>query len=168
MKSVCKKNIFRFLFLMLMAALFSSCGTKKSQAYYDYKTQYIATERDGSYTVRSWGRGRNAVDALEEARKQAVYDVVFKGLEPSSSLNLSPVKPLLLEVNAKDKYADYFNTFFQDKGAYVEFCSVKERKWLTSKWARADGQSLCETTVCVYAGKLKERLIQDGILKVTE
>ncbi len=168
MKLTCFKNIIRLLLCLSVAALFSSCGAKKSQAYYDYKTQYIATERDGSYTVRSWGRGRNAVDALEEARKQAIYDVLFTGLQPSSSLNLSPVKPLLLEVNAKDKYADYFNAFFQDNGAYLEFCSVKERKWMTSKWTRAEGQSLCETTVCVFASKLKAKLQQDGILKTNE
>src|SRR5574344_194746 len=98
----------------------ASCGAKKSQAYYDYKTQYIATELDGSYTVRSWGRARNAVDAYQQAHKQAVYDVIFTGLEPASS-NLRPVKPLLLEVNARDKYADYFNTFFADGGAYTKF-----------------------------------------------
>lgn len=153
------------LFAAVSLAVLASCGSKRSEAYYDYKTKYVATELDGSYTVRSYGRGRNAPDALVQARKQAVYDIVFVGLEPSSKKNLESVKPLLLEVNAKEKYKDYFDVFFADNGPYEQFATVKERKWNTSKWARADGQSLCETTVCVYASKLKQKLIEDGILK---
>lgn len=159
-----KHSFVKLLACVGILAAFTACGSRKSQVYYDYKTQYIATELDGSYTVRSWGRARNAADAFQQAHKQAVYDVLFTGLTPASS-NLRPVKALVLEVNARDKYADYFNAFFADGGAYTKFSSVKERRWSSSRWSRTESQSVCETTVCVFASELKKQLIEDGIIK---
>lgn len=150
--------------LLLVATTFISCGAKKSQAYYDYKTKCIGTELDGSYTLRSWGRARNAADAYVQAHKQAVYDVLFTGVEPASN-GQSYLKPLIFEPNAREKYEDYFNAFFADGGEYKKFASIKEKRVLSSNYARTDVQSICETTVCVWRTKLRAKLIEDGIIK---
>ena len=31
-------------------------------------------------TLRAWGRGKNRTDAIEQAKKNAVRDVLFKGV----------------------------------------------------------------------------------------
>ncbi len=138
-----------------------SCGTVKSTAFMDYHTQYIGSELDGSITVRSFGKARNALDSYEQAQKQAVYDIVFTEIHKKDG---STIKPLLLEINAKEKYEDYFNAFFKDDGEYKNYCSMKEKRYLSSRWARTNAQSVCETTVCVYRNTLKEKLIKDGII----
>lgn len=155
----------KLLFLAAITLLIASCGSQKSQTYYDYKTMLIGTELDGSYTLRSWGRARNAADAYVQAHKQAVYDIVFTGVQPASG-NLQALKPLLLEVNAKEKYEDYFNAFFADHGAYTKFSSIKEKRVFTTRYDRTNTQTTSETTVCVWRAKLKQQLIDDNILKL--
>lgn len=157
-------KVIRILILIAIVAIYSGCGTKKSEAYYDYKTKVIGSELDGSYTLRAWGRARNEVDAYAQAQKQAVYDVVFNGVDAASS-SQSNLRPLLLEVNAKTKYSEYFDRFFRDGGEYTKYCSAKEKQSSTTKYYRTDSQALCQTTVCVFRSKLKDKLIKDNILK---
>ena len=159
------KRFFYYLAAICVCSLmFSGCVTYHHAAYYDFKTKLIGTELDGSYTVTAWGRARTALDAYNQAQKQAVYDVVFNGVEPQTS-NLTRQLPLLIEVNAKDKYQDYFERFFTDKGEYTEYCSMKDKKWDSSEFYRSDKQVVCKTTVIVYRSKLKNKLIQDKIIK---
>lgn len=163
-----KTKRFAVLLMIALSAAFFSCGTQKSQAYYDYESKVIGTELDGSYTIRAWGRARNAMDAYTEARKQAVYDVIFNqiqfatGTAPTTS---GVLRPLLLEVNAKTKYEDYFNAFFARGGEFEKYCSMKEKRLFSTKYQKTDAQTQAQVTVCVYRSKLKEKLIQDNILK---
>lgn len=153
----------KLLLCALAATLLIGCGARRSEAYYDYKTQLIGSELDGSYTLLSWGRARNAVDAFQQAQKQAVYDVIFTGIVGNAS-NRS-LKPLVLEVNARERHEDYFNAFFADRGPWKQYCSLKEKRIFSTDYARTGTQSLCQTTVCVYRSQLRQRLIQDGIIK---
>lgn len=155
----------KVIILCAVMAILSACGVKKSQAYYDYKTKLIGTELDGTYTLRSWGRAPYAADAYVQAHKQAVYDVIFTGVDAASS-NLTSLKPLLFEVNARDKYEDYFNKFFADGGIYTKYCSIKEKKIFSSVYSRTKPQVVCHTTVMVDRAKLRQRLIEDKILKI--
>ncbi len=148
----------------VMIVMTATCGPKVSQSYYDQESKLIAIEGDGSYTVRAFGRARNAAHAYAQAQKQAVRDVIFKGLQPASS-GMKPVKPLIFEVNAEEKYEDYFDRFFVDGGEYLKYVSYKERKASSSDFTRNDVQSTAQVTVSVLRTELKQRLIQDGIIK---
>lgn len=154
----------QFFMAVLCVILLTGCGAYKSQAYYDYKSKLIGTELDGTYTIRSWGRARNAVDAYVQARKQAVKDVIFTGVQAESS-NLTSLKPLLLDMNAEEKYEDYFAIFFADGGEFEKYASMKERRVMTSNYSRTEAQTLVQVTVCVNRVALKDKLIKDGILK---
>lgn len=156
------KRLGYFIVLALMSLSMVGCGAQKATSYMDMKTQYVGSELDGSITVRSFGRARNAVDSYEQAQKQAVYDVVFSYLTKKDG---SLLKPLLLEVNAKDKYETYFDAFFKDGGEYQDYCTMKEKRISSSKWERTNAQSVCETTVCVYRSKLYDKLVNDKIIK---
>ncbi|MDP5076044.1 MAG: hypothetical protein NWP82_06130, partial [Flavobacteriales bacterium] len=79
---------------------------------------------DGSQTLESWGSGRNRFDAVEQAKKNAINEVLFKGI-----LNGKPEcerKPLVPEVNAREKYASYFNAFFADGGEYLNYITLQD------------------------------------------
>lgn len=155
------------LYVLLATCLlmvFAGCGSKKSQAYYDYKSKVIATELDGSYTIRAFGRARNAVDAYEQARKQAVRDVIFTGVDGVGNQNR--LSPLCYDMNAQTKYEEYFAAFFADGGEYTKYANFKEKHVETSRWARTEAGSLAEVTVCVNRLALKKKLQADGIIKV--
>jgi hypothetical protein len=157
----------RSLLLLSIAILplLIGCGIQSSQAFYNYDSRIISSELDGSYNIRAFGRGRNAVVAYDEARKQAVYDVLFNGVQSSNS-RISSLQPLMLEVNAKTKYEDYFNTFFADGGAYRDFTSLHDTRILTENWHNNKLQILVQVSIAVDRKALKQKLIEDNILKL--
>lgn len=157
----------RSLLLLSIAILplLIGCGIQSSQAFYNYDSRIISSELDGSYNIRAFGRGRNAVVAYDEARKQAVYDVLFNGVQSSNS-RISSLQPLMLEVNAKTKYEDYFNIFFADGGAYRDFTSLHDTRILTENWHNNKLQILVQVSITVDRKALKQKLIEDNILKL--
>ena len=156
----------RFILVALAIAslVLVGCGVRSSQTFYNYDSHIISTELDGSYNIRAFGRGRNAVVAYDEARKQAVYDVLFNGVQSSNS-RVSSLKPLMLEVNARERYEDQFNAFFADGGAYREFTSLHDTRILTENWHNSKLQVLVQVSITVDRKGLKQKLIEDNIIK---
>lgn len=62
----------------------------------------------------SLGQRENRTDAIEQAKKNAVRDVLFKGVAAGS--RECSVRPLVTEVNAQERYAYYFNDFLETEG----------------------------------------------------
>jgi hypothetical protein len=130
-------------------------------------------ERDGSQTLKAYGMGRNRIDAATQARKNALHDVIFKGI--SSGSRECEARPLLLEVNAEEKYRSYFNTFFTDRGPfydwgnYSRFVSLRDERFIQritrSASTRNADQDVYSVIVRVMREELRQQLITDGILK---
>lgn len=141
-----------------------SCGTHKTASYSATKTTCIATELDGSYTLRVEGRGRNAADAYNEAGKQAVYDILFTTIfwRNGATKNIQPI--FVTKQRAYTENQSYFNKFFSDGGEYKDYMSMKEKRELSSIYQKTNAQTACITTVCVYRDRLVEKMIADGIL----
>ena len=120
---ICKK-LFAVVFAVLMTG--GVTAQTSTSAYYDYEVECLGVELDGSQTVRVWGVGRNKKDAVEQAKKNAVRIVLFKGIQ--SGMKGCNTKPVVFEVNAEEKYEDYFNVFFMDGGEYSRYISMKDEK----------------------------------------
>ena len=153
--------------LLIIGFAFVSCGSKKTAAgNYTYKSECMGVELDGSQTIKAWGNGRNRADAVDQAKKNAVRDVIFFGINEGKSECNS--KPLIFEVNAQEKYEDYFNNFFKDGGAYKNFISLRDER-IFDKLSRDKKQSRESVThgmiVRVLRSELKQQLLADGIIK---
>lgn len=138
---------------------------KNISGNYAKETECLGVEMDGSQTVKAWGFGNGRIDAVEQAKKTAVRDVLFKGIR--SGKDECNQKPVVNEVNAQEKYEDYFNKFFADGGAYKNFISMKDE---TIKMGAKDRKSATDGTqygvvVTVKRAELKKQLIADNILK---
>lgn len=160
----------KYYLVLLTALTILSFGCKtrsKIGASYQYKTECVGIELDGSETLRTWGQGRNRLDAIEQAKKNAVRDVLFKGImDGSKECNM---KPLVPEVNAQEKYETYFNTFFADGGSYKNFVNSKDgsdvHPEVMKNREKLGSQEEYRIIVRVLRSDLKQKLIQDGILK---
>lgn len=93
---------------------------------YDYRCRCLGTELDGSTTLESYGKGRNYADASEQAKKNAVWEVIFYGIKEGSGGCSSD--PLLFSPEPQKKHEDFFNSFFKDKGDYLTYVSLKDEK----------------------------------------
>ena len=165
------KNIIQtlgFIFLFGMLFFFDGLAQRNSNiGRYTIETECLGVEMDGSVTLRAWGTGRNRFDAVDQAKKNAVRDVLFKPTRNGTS-DCNP-HPLVPEVNAEMKYEDYFNRFFSDRrGSYKKFCSGKDERISNKIFRRGMGDSKMVTysvIVRVLRSELKEQLREDGIIK---
>ena len=101
--------MYKNLFLIIAACSF--IGTADAQAqiatYQKQSIECLGVEGDGSQTLRVTGTGRNKADAVEQAKKDAVMAIIFTGIR--GGLNGCDTRPLINELNARDKYEEYFN-----------------------------------------------------------
>ena len=153
----------RFFAVLLAVLTLFGCGKRQVSSYYDSGTTFLNTEADGSITVRASGQGRNAQDAIEQAWKNAVKDVMLKGVEVPGNTFLS--KPLITEVNAEEKYSSFIYSFLSDQGEYLKFISTEDKKVGSTDKARNDVQVRRVVTVRVLRQELKNYLIQQNIIK---
>lgn len=159
--------------LLIIIFLITSCNPQRRISQnYDREIECLGTEMDGSVTVKAFGKGSNKKDALEQAKKNAVNEIIFKGLISGKS-DCGSI-PLLTTPNARLKFEEYFNSFFSDGGAYSDFVSDKdERTGLKLTKGRKDyairpftRENVTHNIVLrVEKFKIKKKLIADGIIK---
>lgn len=154
------KKIQLILVMMLVCVMTASAQTK---AVYDRSSiKCMGVELDGSQTLRVLGYGRNREDAKEQAMKNAVWAVVFDGIR--DGVNGCNTRPLVTEVNAKERYEDYFNLFFSDKGDYRQYVSLKDTKKRSAYRKKDKVGYNYEMTIRVLRAQLKARLKADNVI----
>jgi hypothetical protein len=158
------KNIWILNFLFLFAHQSIMAQRNQAGANYTYEVSCLGTEMDGSITLESYGMGRNYSDASEQAKKNAVSAVIFKGIKIGvGDCNKSP---LLLTPNAEKKYEDYFASFFADNGPYMAYVSLKDEKILNKPKRNAKkSNQMQQRMVVVRVNRLalKKKLESDNI-----
>lgn len=148
-------------FLMLIISFFA-CKTKETYSvagYYKNETECLDNRLDGSLILKAWGRGKNEHDGVEQAKKNALKDVLFNGIKK----NQDYIKPLIIEVNAETKYEDYWNKFFSTNGLYLNFVSLQ--KGVKKTELKSGEEVTYGIMVRVLRQNLKKQLLADNILK---
>lgn len=149
--------------LILLVVFAISYLNVLAQAIYDRSSiKCIGVELDGSQTLRVLGYGRNRADAKEQAMKNAVWAVIFDGIrDGSQGCNM---RPLVTEVNARERYEDYFNIFFADGGEYKKYVSLRDTKKRSATKAKDKVGYSYELTIRVLRSELKNRLKADNVI----
>ncbi len=153
------------LYIVLCTLVLSlvGCGAKRSQAFYDQKSVVLSANYDGSYVLRVQVRARNAAMAFIDAQRKAVQEVIFDGVKAGNS-GISDLKPLCFDLNAREKYENYWNAFFQNEGEWTKYASLADKRAGTTRYQR-DGRQMVETvTVTVDRAGLQQKLREDGII----
>ena len=150
--------------IILLCSVLVALFTAQDVMAQSEQTECISVEQDGSQTLRVWGKGRNRTDAIEQAKKNAVNEVIFNGIRKGNKgYNL---RPIVTEVNARERYQEYFDIFFMDGGEYLKYISMADRRTgSTKRKVKDSSQVMYCITVRVLIPELRQRLIQDGVLK---
>lgn len=159
------RKIYLYWCLLTSMLVICACGSTKSSlgAFNSFETEYLGSELDGSLTLRAWGEGSTRSDAVEQAMKNAVYDVVFKGITKGN--NNYNQKALVLSPNARENNETYFNRFFMDGGDYRKYVNRKDEKNNSVQTMENRQVYKYGITVRVNRTALKNRLQQDSIIK---
>lgn len=149
----------------VLALMFTACKSYQSvttTAFHNYTTECMGKAMDGTQTLRVWATGRNRADAIEQAKKKAVYDVTFTGINAGGGeCNAYPV---IDEANARKKYEDYFDRFFANGGAYRKYVSIADQKKSAMDKFQGDGNQMFGIIVTVNRSALRQRFINDNII----
>lgn len=151
---------------LLIVALISVQLSLNAQTHIVNNSPFIScmgVEVDGTQMLRVRGYGHNKRKAKKQAMKNAVWAVIFDGIrEGSQGCDMSP---LVTEVNARERYEDYFNDFFADGGDFNMFISLRDTKKSSAKKTKDRMGCSYEMTVRVLCPKLKSHLMKDNIIK---
>lgn len=131
---------------------------------YIKSSECLGVELDGSQTIKSWGMGTRKIDAIEQAKKNAVRDVLFKGIRDGQQ-ECNQI-PIINSPNTINKNEDYFYKFFADNGPYKEFVSMKDTpfKLFPNDKKKASKGFQYGVIVRVLRTELKNKMIVDNIL----
>ena len=152
----------KLLMLLICAMSLLNVYAQKNPVYARSSIRCLGVELDGSQTLRVQGYGRNRSDAKEQAMKNAVWAVIFDGIrEGAEGCNM---RPLVAEVNAKERYEDYFNLFFADNGEYKKYVSLRDTKKRSGGRSKDKLGYAYDLTIRVLRAELKARLKADNLI----
>ncbi len=154
----------RLLQLLCVVMLVASCAAvKQTSASFQSGVSFVRNDNDGSITVMAYGNGRTKLQAHEAAMINAVDEILFKGINVPSRSDLS--KPVVTELNAREKYSKFFNQFYSEGGDWEGFVSSHENKPKSRIREKTRYQYKKGLIVKVMRQELIEYLKANGILK---
>ena len=74
------------------------------------------------------------------------------------------MRPIMTEVNARQRYQDYFDIFFMDRGEYLKYISMEDKRAGSTRIRRDYRDVTVGVTVRVLVPQLRARLKADGLL----
>lgn len=128
---------------------------------YEFGTSYISASPSGEIVVRSWGSGTNKAQAIEAAMKNAVSDVIFKGVKGGNGYQCQPI---VTEVNARERYAAYFDRFFANGGEYKKFVRETSNSDLSRTQSKSNQRENFGVNVSIDRPALLQQLRNDNVI----
>lgn len=163
-----KEKLTLLICSLWLAIGINSCKTAEKiapvNAYTNLETVVISQNGDGTLTLRAWGQGIDKSHAIEQAKKNAVNKVIFNGFT-GGLVKGAERSPILTEVNARERYDYYFTPFFRDGGEYKNFVQDLSADDSSRYEANAGAMKNFGVVVKVDRAALRQKLINDGIMK---
>ena len=103
------KNLLKPILGLIVILGLYNCSPKLQT--YSAEVNFLYKEAQGTIAVKSTGYGKNQIDAVSDAQKNAFKVLLFKGI-PGTELNVPLIEN---ENNAKSKHEDYFKKFFDER-----------------------------------------------------
>lgn len=143
---------------------FSNAAKNTTAGFYEYEIECLGTELDGSQQIRSFGAGANREDAREQAKKNAVFNIIFKGTRLGRTG--CDMRPIVFNQNTYDEKRDFFNDFFKDNGAYKAFVTKEDTPRQTKVRLKAEGrEKVFSLRLTVLVSELRKELKSKGIIE---
>lgn len=168
MKTFISKTIIISLVFFTFPFLCQAQSKKKANketSQWRYEVEAVGTGIQGTYQLKVWSYSRNQQTAIEQAKKNAVHAIIFKGF-PSKG-RVKGQKPLARSSNLEQEKALFFKEFFKDGGKYLKFVT------LVNNGAIAPGDRIkisrkeykIGVVVSVNVASLRKDLEDAGIIK---
>lgn len=167
-----KKTILTLISLCIMMFVYSTAQAQArarknadlATEAFRYELEATSTGVQGTYLLKIWSYSKNPNVAVEQAKKNAVHGVIFKGF--AGKAGVSGKSPLTTNVNLEQEKKDFFTDFFSDGGKYMKFVSLTTDGSIASEDRLKVGKEYkIGVLVSVNAALLRKDLEDAGILK---
>ena len=123
-----KKSIQYLSLLLIVLTSFSlSISAQNKKADKDtrnwvYEIEPVSVGAQGSYLIKVWSYSKKPIVALEQAKKNAVHGIIFKGF--TGIQGVPGQRPLTNNPNLEVEQAEFFKNFFAEGGKYMKFVNI--------------------------------------------
>ena len=87
-----------------------------------YELEVAGTGVQGTYLLKVWSYSKKPNVAIEQAKKNAVHGIIFRGFAGDQGIAGKP--PLTSNSNLEQEKDEFFKEFFADGGKYMKFVSL--------------------------------------------
>jgi hypothetical protein len=122
-------NKFLFLFLLVCALVFNTNAFSQARKKADkdtknwrYEIEGVGEGKEGTYLIKVWTYSKKSNVAIEQAKKNAVHGIIFKGYTGVGRVTGQPA--LATDPGVEFEKADFFDPFFDDNGGYMKYINV--------------------------------------------
>ncbi|MDB2463453.1 hypothetical protein N9W69_01395 [Flavobacteriaceae bacterium] len=160
--------VFKLFVLSLFVVSATSCKSKIQtvSGFYDYETECVSSDGNGIQTVKAWGTGNTEKEAVLNARRRAVDDILFKGIRGGA--NYCDMRPIISNPNTRRNEEQYFYRFFAEGGAFEQYAGLPEENWIRQKLKinKKNKDNLAfEIVIEVDMMGLKDQMRRDNIIQ---
>jgi hypothetical protein len=162
---MCRLGFFLALTFAILVSgnLFAQKNNNTGQI--SFESECLGIELGGFVTLRVWGNGKNAKSSVEQAKRNALRDVLFKGIKNGSPECNS--LPIVINQSIQFSHEEYFDDFFSENGPYKDYADLIDERGvekLNRKKMKNGSTKTFSVIVRVNRRGLKSRLEKDGIL----
>ncbi|MCR5504693.1 MAG: hypothetical protein K6E94_03895 [Elusimicrobiaceae bacterium] len=156
-----KKLIILFAVFFATTACFASSKSKadKDTKQWRYDIECAGTGTAGTYLVKVWSYSKKQATATNQAVKNAVHGVIFKGVAGGSGC--ASQRPLAANAAVEYDKADFFNRFFAEGGDFQKFGSAIG----VPEVMKVGKEYKVGVVVSVYKDNLRKALEDAGVIK---
>lgn len=156
------------IFVLICCNLVFGQARKKAERdteQWRYELECAGTGSEGTYLVKVWSYSKRGVVAIEQAKKNAVHGVLFKGFGGNGRACITQ-KPLATNPNIEAEQNAFFETFFEDGGKYMKYVSVSSDGNIDAKDRMKVGKEYkIGIVVSVMKDALRKDLETSGVIR---
>jgi len=138
----------------------------KQTVAWRYELEAVATGVQGTYQIKVWSYSKNVETATEQAKKNAVHGIIFKGF-PNKG-RVQGQKPLARNANLYEENEDVFKEFFKTGGGdYMKFVTLANNGQIAAgdRIKISKKEYKIGVVVSVNIAELRKYLETKGIIK---
>ena len=164
MKKIIKLGVFSLIIVFLASCSSSQKTAEKYTQQWRYEIEPVSIGTKGSYLVKVWSYSKKAVVATEQAKKNAIHGVVFRGFTGMNGV--SAKAPLANSPNLEVEKKEFFDGFFANGGKYMKYVSITNDGSIAAKDRLKVGKEYkIGVIVSVAVDELRKDLEDAGMIR---
>ncbi|MCL2290304.1 MAG: hypothetical protein FWC34_06330 [Bacteroidetes bacterium] len=163
-----KKMKFILLIIIALCTVTGFSQNKKAKKKADKDTHIFRYEIEcagvgtaGTYVVKVWSYSKKPFVAFDQAKKNAVHGILFKGF-PASNACRQAQRPIA-NPGVEQEQAEFFRHFFRDGGEYLKYINASGNS--ARETIKVGKEYKVSAIISVAKDQLRKDLETAGIIK---